>query len=125
VSSLERSADGSVSASVRPKATARFRIQVTGASSPALLVPVSSWVRLTQALEASTLTGTVQPRQPGARVTIERLKGTSWAPVARAALDATGSFHARVRVVPGSYRARVAATKGLAEGVSPILTVTE
>ena len=40
-------------------------------------------------------------------------------------VDASGSFHARVRVVPGSYRARVPATKGFVEGVSPTLTVTE
>jgi stage II sporulation protein D len=125
VSSLDRSTDGSVSASVKPKATARFRIQVTGASSPALLVAVSAWVRLAQPLDATTLSGSIQPKLPGVRVSIERLKGTAWAPVARAVVDATGSFHARVRVVPGSYRARVAATKGLAEGVSPSVTVTE
>lgn len=125
VSSLDRSSDGGVSASVRPKATARFRIQVTGASSPALLVPVASRVHLAEAVDATALTGTVQPKLPGARVTIERLKGTAWSPVVRATVDASGSFRARLRLVPGSYRARVAATNGLAEGVSPIVTVAE
>ena len=125
VSSLDRAADGSVSTSVRPKATARFRIQVAGASSPALLVSVSSWVRLAQPLDPGKLGGSVQPKLPGARVSIERLKGTAWAAVARATVDATGAFQARVRVVPGSYRARVPATNGLAEGVSPTITVTE
>ncbi len=125
VSSLTRAADGGVSVSVRPKATARFRIQVTGGASPALLVPVSPRLRLSHPLDPDALTGTVQPALPGTRVSIERLKGTTWALVGRGPIDATGAFHARVRVVPGSYRAWVPATDGLTEGVSSTLTVTE
>ena len=125
VSSLNRSSDGGVFASVRPKATARFRIQATGASSPALLVPVAARVRLVESVDATALAGSVQPKLPGTRVTIERLRGTAWSPVVRATVDATGSFRARLRLVPGSYRARVAATNGLAEGVSPTVTVAE
>ena len=125
VSSFTRAADGSVSASVRPKATSRFRIQVTGGTSPAVLVPVSPRLRLAEPLDPGVLTGTVQPALPGVRVSIERLKGTTWALVGRGPIDATGSFHARVRVVPGSYRAWVPATNGLAEGFSSTLTVTE
>ena len=67
----------------------------------------------------------VRPKLSGAAVSIERLKGTAWTPVASTAVDGAGSFRARVKLVPGSYRARVAATNGLAEGISPPLTVTE
>jgi stage II sporulation protein D len=125
VTPLTRSTDGGVRANVRPTATARFRIQVTGAASPALLVPVTSRVRLAEPVDPSSLNGTVQPTLRGARVSIERLNGTAWTTVARATVDGTGAFRARVRVVPGSYRARVAAVGGLEEGLSPVLTVTE
>jgi len=125
VSSFTRAADGSVSTGVRPKATSRFRIQVTGAASPALLVSVAPFLRLDQPVEPDTVTGTVQPALPGVRISIERLKGTTWALVGRGPIDSNGAFHARVRLVPGSYRAWVPATNGLAEGVSSTLTVTE
>lgn len=125
LASFTRAADGGVSTSVRPKATSRFRIQVTGGTSPALLVPVSPRLLLSQPLGPDTLTGTVQPSLPGVLVSIERLKGATWALVGRGPIDATGAFHARVRVVPGSYRAWVPATNGLTEGVSSTLTVTE
>jgi inosine/xanthosine triphosphate pyrophosphatase family protein len=47
-----------------------------------------------------------------------------WTPVGDAVVDDTGSFRAQLQVVPGSYRARVAATEGLVEGLSPVLKVT-
>ena len=97
-----------------------------GAASPGLLVSVSSRVRLARpALDPTSLSGMVRPKLSGAAVSIERLKGTAWTPVASTAVDGAGSFRARVKLVPGSYRARVAATNGLAEGISPPLTVTE
>ena len=44
--------------------------------------------------------------------------------IAQETVDATGGFQAQVQLVAGSYRARVAATEGLAEGVSSVLTVS-
>jgi hypothetical protein len=66
----------------------------------------------------------VRPRLSGTSVSIERLKGTQWSAVASAVVDGSGSFRAQLQLVPGSYRARVAATNGLAEGLSPQLTVS-
>ena len=126
VGPLQRSTGGAFASAVRPTATTRYRIEVKGAASPGLLVPVSSRVRLAQpALDPTSLSGMVRPKLSGAAVSIERLKGTAWTPVASTAVDGAGSFRARVKLVPGSYRARVAATNGLAEGISPPLTVTE
>jgi SpoIID/LytB domain protein len=119
-----RAGNGAVETQVKPTGTARFRIEVNGAASPALLVPVSSRVRLTEAVDPGMLTGTVRPRLTGASVAVDRLKGTAWTPVAKTSVDSTGSFSAKVRLVPGSYRARVAATNGLTEGLSPTLTVS-
>jgi stage II sporulation protein D len=124
VGPLDRSAGGTASVLVRPTKTTRYRIDVKGGSSPALLVRVSSRVRLSIPAEPGALVGTMRPRLTGAAVSIERLKGSVWTAVADAAVDDTGSFRAQLQVVPGSYRARVAATEGLVEGLSPVLKVT-
>jgi hypothetical protein len=101
----------------------RYRIEVNGAASPAILVSVASRVRLTQPTEPGFLGGTVRPKLAGDLVAIERLKGTSWAQVAKTVVGASGSFEAKMRLVTGSYRARVAPASGLSEGLSPTLTV--
>jgi stage II sporulation protein D len=124
VQPLRRASDGSVSTVVEPVKTTRYRIEATGGASPALLVRVSPRVRLAVAAEPRALAGTVRPRVSGAPVSIERLKGTTWTQVARTDVDASGGFRAKLQVVPASYRARVAATEGLAEGLSPVLTVS-
>jgi stage II sporulation protein D len=119
-----RASDGTVSAVVKPGKTTRYRIEVEGGASPALLIQVSPRVRLSVATEPGSLAGTVRPKVAGAPVSIERLNGTTWTEIARSTIDATGAFRARAQVVPASYRARVAATEGLAEGLSPVLTVS-
>jgi stage II sporulation protein D len=124
VEPFERASDGTVSALVKPGKTTRYRIEVKGGASPTLLVQVSPRVRLATPAELGTLTGTVKPRVTGAPVSIERLKGTTWTQIAHSTVGATGGFRARVQLVPASYRARVAATEGLVEGLSPVLTVS-
>jgi SpoIID/LytB domain protein len=124
VEPFDRAGGGTVSAVVKPSQTIRYRIEVKGGASPALLVQVSPRVRLSAATEPGGLAGTVRPKVAGAPVSIERLKGTAWTEIARATIDATGAFRVRAQVVPASYRARVLATEGLAEGLSPVLTVS-
>jgi hypothetical protein len=124
VESFDRASDGTVSALVKPAKTMRYRIEVKGSASPALLVQVAPRVKLAIGTEPASLTGIVRPKVTGAPVSIERLKGTIWTEIARKNVDATGAFQTQVPLVPGSYRARVAATEGLAEGLSPVLTVS-
>jgi hypothetical protein len=124
VEPFDRATDGTVSALVKPALATRYRIEVKGGASPTLLVRVSPRVRLAVAAEPGALTGSVKPKVTGAPVFIERLKGTTWTQIARSTVDATGGFRARVQVVPASYRARVAATEGLVEGMSPVMTVS-
>jgi len=121
---LARGSNGAVWGEVTPTASMRYRIEVNGAASPAILVSVASRVRLTQPTEPGFLGGTVRPKLSGDPVAIERLKGTSWAQVAKTVVGASGSFQARMRLVTGSYRARVAPASGLSEGLSPTLTVS-
>ena len=121
---FERASDGTVSALVKPAQATRYRIEAHGGASPTLLVRVATRVRLSVPAEPGALTGTVKPPVAGAPVFIDRLAGTTWTQVARSTVDATGGFRARVQLVPASYRARVAATEGLVEGLSPVLTVS-
>jgi SpoIID/LytB domain protein len=124
VEPFERASDGTVSALVKPAQATRYRIEVQGGASPTLLVRVAPRVRLSVPAEPGALTGTVKPKVTGAPVFIDRLMGTTWTQVARSTVDTTGGFRARVQLVPASYRARVAATEGLVEGLSPVLTVS-
>jgi hypothetical protein len=57
---------------------------------------------------------------------VERRKGTTWAPVGEATVDATGAFRLELDtlVQAGSYRARTSATDDLAAGTSATVQVT-
>ena len=123
VGALQRETSGLASVVVKPERTLRYRIQVESAASPAVLVKVAPRVLLTVGVEPRTLTGTVRPRLSGALVTVERREGTIWKRVARSAVDQSGAFRAKVRLLPGEYRARVPATGGYAEGVTAVLGV--
>jgi len=121
---LAREANGFVSATVKPVRTTRYRIEVEGATSPALLVQVSPRLQLLPPVEPGVLAGTVRPKLGGAAVSLERKNDSGWTPVGQATVDETGAFRVELTLAPGSYRARISATDGLAAGVSPTLVVT-
>jgi stage II sporulation protein D len=120
---VSRDASGLVTEVVKPTRTTRYRIEATGAASPALLVGVAPLVRLTQPAELGVLTGTVRPKLPGAAVLIERRQNGSWKRVAQTTVEANGSFRVELDLVAGSYRARIPAREGYAEGIGPPLSV--
>jgi len=121
---LSRAAGGAFAVTVKPVRTTRYRIEVEGATSSAMLVQVTPWLRLVRPAEPGILAGSVRPKLVGAAVSIERRKGSGWAPVGQATVDGRGSFRVELALVPGSYRARMAASEGLAAGVSAPLEVT-
>jgi stage II sporulation protein D len=123
VGPLERGSAGAASLTIKPTQTLRYRIEGKDAASPALLVRVAPRVRLAAPADPSALSGTVRPKLAGATVSIERRKGTAWNPVAEGTVDQSGAFRAQLQVVPGAYRARVAASGGFAEGLSPMIIV--
>ncbi|HET9462107.1 MAG TPA: SpoIID/LytB domain-containing protein [Gaiellaceae bacterium] len=123
-SALDREPNGGFSATVKPTRTTRYRLEVGGAASPALLLQVVPRLQLSQPAEPGVLAGTVRPKLGGTVVSIELRSGSSWNPVAQATVDDSGAFRAALTLVPGSYRARIPATDGLAAGVSPSLEVT-
>jgi stage II sporulation protein D len=124
VGALIRGSDGAVSLSLKPSRTMRYRIESKEAASPGQLLRVAPRVRLAVPADPGALSGTVRPKLPGAVVTIERRKGTVWAGVADAVVDGAGSFRAQLQLLAGGYRARVAATDGYAEGLSPMIMVS-
>ncbi len=122
VGPFQRATSGIASLVVKPERTLRYRIEVEGAASPAILVEVAPRVQLAQGAEPMTLTGTVRPRLSGAAVFIERRAGSAWRRSARKTVDTAGAFRAEVRE-PGEYRARLPATGGYAEGVTAVLAL--
>jgi stage II sporulation protein D len=123
VGALQRETSGLASVVVKPERTLRYRIEVAGAASPAVLVQVAPRVLLALGAEPMTLSGTVRPRLSGATVAIERREGTAWKRIVRSTVDHAGAFRAKLRLVPGEYRARIPATGGYAEGVTAVLDV--
>ena len=119
---------GGIAFDVTPTRTTRYRLEAEGGSSPALLVLVAPRVTLARPtqVEPGVFTGTVRPKRPGLAVAIERRKGSAWAPVGEATVDATGAFRLELdTLVPaGSYRARTEATTDLTAGISATVQVT-
>jgi SpoIID/LytB domain protein len=119
---------GLVTVDVKPVRSTRYRLEAEGGASPALLVQVSPRIVLTRpnALDPTTMRGTVRPRLAGALVAVERRNGSSWVTIGETTVDPSGAFALELdTVVPGgAYRARISATAGLAAGTSPVLQVT-
>ena len=125
---LTPDAVGAISVDVKPARTLRYRLEAEGGASPALLVQVAPRITLARPtqVEPTVLSGTVQPRLPGAVVAVERRKGTAWVTLGETTVDAAGTFRLELdAIVPtGSYRARMSATEGLAAGVSAVVQVS-
>ena len=90
-----------------------------GTAAPVIGSPEAD-VSAVIAPEPDVLVGTVRPRLSGAAVVIERKSSAAWTMVGQAVVDATGAFRAELRLVPGSYRARLPATDELVAGASPV-----
>src|SRR5262249_10338154 len=123
VGAVQPDSTGALDVVVRPVAATRYRIEAKGGNSPALLVRVAPRVRMSVPAEPGALAGTVKPRLTGATAIVERLGPAGWVQAGRAPVDATGAFHISLTLTPGSYRARVPATGGFAEGTTPVLQV--
>ena len=115
---------GLVATVVRPTRTTRYRLQVTGAASPALLVQVAPRLQLALDPASGALAGSIRPKLAGAAVSIERKKGTAWVPVDAPVVDASGRFGSEQQLAPGSYRARTTATAVFAAATSPVVQVS-
>lgn len=120
---LQRDPAGRVGLELKAGRSARYRIEASGAASPALLVRVAPRVRLHLSGQPAALSGSVRPKLAGALVVVERWDALGWTSVAEAVVAEDGSFRAELLLEPGTYRARVEPWDGFAEGVSPALAV--
>ena len=118
---------GVVTVDVEPTRTTRYRLEGEDSATAAVLIQVSPRLQLAHPSTADpfSLRGTVRPRLRGALVGIERRKGSGWAAVGEAVVDASGAFVLELDtlVPPGAYRAVLGETTGFTAGVSPVLQV--
>jgi len=116
---------GLVSVVVKPTITTQYRLTSGKVVSALVRVPVASLVRISPARTPDQLRGYVRPATlAGARVLIQRQQGPGWATVAETAVDAEGSFLAKLQLTSGVYRAWVASGRGFFAGTSPVLQVS-
>ena len=119
-------ASGAIAVAVKPLLTTDYRLSVSPAISGASVrVLVAPRVRFQAVTEQTSLRGVVRPVLPGVRVDIQRLAGNVWRTVTTTSLDGSGAFTASLTLTPGSYRARVAASRGFVAGFSPVLKVVQ
>jgi stage II sporulation protein D len=114
---------GAVKIKAKPRVPTDYRLTSGPVRSSIAHVSVAPLVRFQGMPEAGKLRGYARPLFPGGSVAIQRFNGSSWRAVARATIDANGSFEATVNLVPGEYRARLAPGRGFVAGVSPTLKV--
>jgi stage II sporulation protein D len=116
--------DGAVSVPVKPTTTTQYRLAAGKVAAAAVRVPVAPLVRLYAPRTQDELRGYMRPAIPGAPVIVQRQSGDAWATVARTEIAGDGIFRSRLRLVDGTYRARVSPGRGLVPGTTPILQVS-
>ncbi len=116
--------NGAVSLAIKPTTTTQYRLASGKVAAAAVRVPVAPLVRLYPPSSQDELRGYMRPALPGSPALIQRQAGTVWTTVARATIADDGSFSARLRLVDGTYRARVTPGHGLVTGTTPILQVS-
>ncbi len=121
---VQPAGDGAFTVTVKPTATARYRLVSGTVRTDAVTVGVAPRVALTAPGDLSQLEGSVRPALEGTAVEILRLNGPAWQVVARTTVGAGGKFLATLDVTSGSYRARVPSPgRGLVAGTSSTLVV--
>ena len=124
VARVNATKSGALTVAVKPTVTTQYRLASGKAAAAAVRVPVAALARLYPPQTPDELRGYIRPVLPGSPVEIQRQSGAAWTTVARAGVVADGTFTARLRLVDGTYRARVTPGHGLVVGTSPILQVS-
>ena len=125
VGAVKPGKDGTVTLSIKPPVTTRYRLATGKASAPSVRVPVAPLVRFYAPRTPDQLSGYVRPLSlAGARVLIQRQQGPGWITAAQATVAADGSFLAKLQLTDGVYRARVGSGRGYVAGTTPLLQVS-
>jgi hypothetical protein len=125
VGTVKADSDGTVTFTVKPPVTTRYRLATGKVSAPSVRVPVAPLVRFNAPHTPDQLSGYVRPLAlAGARVLIQRQQGPGWITAAQASVAADGSFLAKLQLTDGVYRARVGSGHGYVAGTTPLLQVS-
>jgi stage II sporulation protein D len=125
VGTVKSDKDGTVTFSIKPPVTTRYRLATGKVSAPSVRVPVAPLVRFYAPRTPDQLSGYVRPLSlAGTRVLIQRQQGPGWVTAAEATLAADGSFLAKLQLIDGVYRARVGSGRGYVAGTTPLLQVS-
>jgi stage II sporulation protein D len=117
--------DGSVTLTIKPTVTTRYRLATGKVSAPAVRVPVAPLVRFSTPRTPDQLSGYVRPLSlAGVTVLIQRQSGPGWVTAARSTVAADGSFLAKLQLTDGVYRATVGSGHGYVAGATPALQVS-
>jgi stage II sporulation protein D len=117
--------DGTVTFSIKPPVTTRYRLATGKVNAPSVRVPVAPFVRFDAPRAQTQLSGYVRPLSlAGVRVLIQRQQGPGWITAAQATVASDGSFLAKLQLTDGVYRARVGSGHGYVAGVTPLLQVS-
>jgi stage II sporulation protein D len=116
-------ADGTFATLVKPQVSTWYRL-VFG-TARAGLAKISVAARVTAALGASGVTGTVRPVVAGAPVQLQaRQPDGSWLTLSSTVTDSTSAWSFGGALDAGTYRVRVAPGRGLVAGLSSQLVVS-
>ena len=125
VGAVKPTKDGSVTLSIKPPVTTRYRLATGKVSAPPIRVPVAPFVRFDAPRTPDQLSGYVRPLSvAGAKVLIQRQQGPGWVTAAATTVAADGSFLAKLQLVDGVYRGRVGSGRGYVAGTTPVLQVS-
>jgi stage II sporulation protein D len=117
--------DGTVTFSIKPVVTTRYRLATGKVSAPSVRVPVAPLVRFYAPRTPDQLSGYVRPLSlAGARVLVQRQQGSGWVAAGQGTVGSDGSFLAKLQLTDGVYRARVGSGHGYVAGMTPVLQVS-
>ncbi|NUT54870.1 MAG: SpoIID/LytB domain-containing protein [Thermoleophilia bacterium] len=102
-------------ATLKLLAPASFRLAAGTLTSSVLRVPVAP--RVTARKAAQSVSGTVKPLEPGAKVQLQLDSEGGWLTTAETTTGTEGEY-VLTAAEPGGYRVRVAPAQGFAEGLS-------
>jgi stage II sporulation protein D len=117
--------DGTVTVSIKPPVTTRYRLATGKVSAPSVRIPVAPLVRFYTPRTPDQLNGYVRPLSlAGARVLIQRQQGPGWITAAQTTVASDGTFLAKLQLTDGVYRARIGSGRGYVAGTTPLLQVS-
>jgi stage II sporulation protein D len=125
VGAVKPDTDGTVTLSIKPAVTTRYRLATGKLSAPSVRIPVAPLVRFYTPRTPDQLNGYVRPLSlAGVRVLIQRQQGPGWITAAQATVASDGTFLAKLQLTDGVYRARVGSGRGYVAGTTPLLQVS-